>query len=448
MGGSKTVRSKARKEDPEYKVFTPASLGIKPRDSRKYDAIVYGATGYTGGLLAKYFAKQYSLGKSLKWAIGGRSQARLQAVKDELVKTHPEMKDLDLVVANSSSASELEAMCRDTKVVMSTVGPYTLYGTTLVNACAVYGTDYVDITGEFDWVRDNVVNFQEMALKTGARIVSFCGHDSIPWDISCQQLASKMRSENNQSVTSFTFWDNINSKPSGGTIATVFELYERKKNAKAPVRIERKENPFYMVPGAKTGNGFTSKNLNTKMLSYDKKVQSWTGLFVMADANFRIADRSNTMLAWGNSMKYTEKMLFANFMMGYSFYINLMFLACALENSLIGWFFRSYVLPKPGEGASDEFLQKGFLNVFGEAVGEKGDKVNCVMTFDKDPGYLETARMIGESGLCFVFDNDKLKLGGGMHTTAILGDVLLDRLTATGTTFHFYNPRDDKVKSN
>merc|ERR1711935_1227200 len=202
-------------------------------------------------------------------------------------------------------------------------------------------------------------------------------------------------------------------------------------------------------PGATTGNGFGSKNNNTKMMGYDAKAKSWVGLFVMADANQKIVDRSNALLGWGDKLKYTEKMVFSNFMMGYSFYINLMYLACALENKMIGWVFRNYVLPKQGEGASDKFLQSGFLNLYGQAVGNNGAKVNSVMSFDKDPGYLETARMLGESGLCFVFDNEKLSLGGGMHTTASgLGKVLLDRLVATGTQFRFYDPEVTKVKAN
>merc|ERR1712194_518478 len=329
----------------------------------------------------------------------------------------------DLVVTDSGNFEQLAEMCNNTKVVMSTVGPYTLYGTTLVNACALYGTDYTDITGELDWVRENVTLFQ--------------------------QLADKLKKDHNQSVASFEFWDNIKSMPSGGTIATVFELYERKKTMAPPKRIPRTENEFFMPPGATTGNGFGSKNNNTKMMGYDAKAKSWVGLFVMADANQKIVDRSNALLGWGDKLKYTEKMVFSNFMMGYSFYINLMYLACALENKMIGWVFRNYVLPKQGEGASDEFLQSGFLNVYGQAVGNNGAKVNSVMSFDKDPGYLETARMLGESGLCFVFDNEKLSLGGGMHTTASgLGKVLLDRLVATGTQFRFYDPEVTKVKAN
>jgi short subunit dehydrogenase-like uncharacterized protein len=442
-GGAKKVTH------PDTQVHPKATLPVNPRANRKYDVVVYGATGYTGGLLAGYFSRQYSLGKSLRWAIGGRSLARLEAVRDELVKTNPEMRQLDLVVADSHNFEQLSEMCNNTKVVCSTVGPYTLYGSTLVNACALYGTDYTDITGELDWVRDNVACFQKMALKSGARIVSFCGHDCIPWDITAQQLADKLKKDHNQSVKVFNMWDNIKGTASGGTIATVFELYERRKTATPPKKIPREENEFYMVPGETVGSGFMSKNLNTKMLSYDSKAKSWVGLFVMADANMRIVDRSNALLGWGNGLKYSEKMIFSNFMVGYSYYLGILFLACALECSLIGWFFRNYVLPKPGQGPNEHELQTGFLNVYGEATGENGAKVNSVMTFNKDPGYWETARMLGESGLCFVFDNDKLKVGGGMHTTASgLGQVLLDRLVATGTGFRFYDPRDEKVKAN
>lgn len=168
------------------KIYTEddVKVTVVKKDLRKYDVIIYGTTGYTGFLAARYLASKYGNQRTLKWAIGGRSKERLEKKKAELVKMYPEtFKECDVVVADSKNWEQLVDMCNSTKVVCTTVGPFTRYGSELVNACCLMGTDYCDITGELPWNRECHENYQAMALKSGARIVSFCGHDCVPWDL-------------------------------------------------------------------------------------------------------------------------------------------------------------------------------------------------------------------------------------------------------------------------
>jgi len=426
-------------------VHTKAKLPITPRDSRKYDAVVYGATGFTGGLLAKHFTRTYGLGKTLKWAIGGRSQAKLQAVKNDLMKIDPAMKDLEFVIADSDNFDQLAAMCNQTKVVMSTVGPYALYGTLLVNACSLYGTDYTDITGEIDWNRENLRKFQGLALKSGARIISLCGHDSVPWDLTTMMVHNRLKSEHGENLSKIEFFNHAKGAFSGGSLATLYELinfgYYGNKS------LPRTEDPWFCVPGKKSGNGFTLKNDNQWIMSYDWRRGVWKGFALMAVVNIEVVERSNCLLGWKDGISYSEAQVFPSPFMAYVLYAVFAMLFTSAACPPLAWFFRRFIIPQPGQGPDQDMLDNGYLRVLVEGRGDKGSVVNGVTTFKGDPGYRETARMLGESGLCFVFNNEELKLGGGMWTTASgLGNVLMKRLKDTGTTFDWYNP-NDKVKA-
>ena len=147
--------------------------------NREFDVVVYGATGFTGRLVAEYLAGQYGVGKDLKWAMAGRSEDKLAAVRDEIGAP----KDVPFVVADASDTASLKAMAERTSVVLTTVGPYQLYGSDLVAACAEAGTDYVDLCGEVNWMHQMIAAHSDKAKETGARIVLSCGFDSIPFDL-------------------------------------------------------------------------------------------------------------------------------------------------------------------------------------------------------------------------------------------------------------------------
>jgi short subunit dehydrogenase-like uncharacterized protein len=349
------------------------------------------------------------------------------------------------VLADSGNFDQLSEMCNQTRVVMSTVGPYMIYGTLLVNACALYGTDYADITGEVGWTRENARKFQSMAIKSGARIMSLCGCDSVPWDICTFMVNDELKTKHGERLESIEFFNHGEGGFSGGTIATMFHACEQ--GVPKGNNIARTDDPFFTVPGQKTGNGFMLQNNNCKIINYDWSRGVWTGFAIMAVVNVEVVEKSNCMLGYKDGLKYSEAAILASPFMGYVMYVVLAILGTIPFCPPLSWVARKFVLPKQGEGPSEEVQKTGFLEIVGEGKGDKGSVVNCVSTFKGDPGYSQTARMLGETGLCFVFNNEELRLGGGMHTTASgLGKVLLKRLTDTGTTFNFYNPKAPKVK--
>jgi hypothetical protein len=191
-----------------------------PKLSRKYDLVVFGATGFTGKMAALYLAKQY--GSSVRWAIAGRRRGALEAVRAEIAAAHPSLKDLPIVIADSSDPKSLEDMVITTRVVITTAGPFDKYGSDLVKFCALNGTHYCDITGETDWVRKMIDKYDSAARGTGARIVNFCGHDCVPWDLAVLVLSNRLKKAGNETLDKVSFFDYIRSAPSGGTMATVF----------------------------------------------------------------------------------------------------------------------------------------------------------------------------------------------------------------------------------
>lgn len=158
--------------------------------AREYDLVLFGATGFTGKLATKYLATQY--GTSINWAIAGRSKERLQKVKNEIVKINGKCQAVPILIADSSNVDQLTEIAEKTKVIISTVGPFARYGTPLVAVCAHSGTNYCDITGEVHWVRQMIDKYDDVANQTGAKLVSCCGCDSVPWDISTFMQAKKL----------------------------------------------------------------------------------------------------------------------------------------------------------------------------------------------------------------------------------------------------------------
>jgi hypothetical protein len=188
----------------------PDAKELKPRASRKYDVVLFGATGFTGSLAAKYLVKQYK-NSGLKWAIAGRNQKALETVRAEL---NVNANDLDILIADASKPETLRALVADTRVVITTVGPFVRYGTPLVEACALFGTDYCDITGETDWVRNMIDKYDDIAKVSGARIVNFCGHDCVPWDL-CAFKAAEALKQQGESMVDIKCFDEICGSASG-----------------------------------------------------------------------------------------------------------------------------------------------------------------------------------------------------------------------------------------
>ena len=206
--------------DSKYQVDETSLL---PRHSRKYDIVLLGATGFTGKLSAQYLAKTYGVGNQVKWAIAGRSKSTMEKLKEELAKElhQDEILKLDTIVVDTSVAASMPGLVRDTRVVITTVGPFSLFGSSVVEFCAKFGTHYVDITGETDWVRAMMEMWEATAQRTGAKLVALCGHDCIPWDLTVMMLADTLKEHKGEDLTAVTVTDEIVAAASGGTIATM-----------------------------------------------------------------------------------------------------------------------------------------------------------------------------------------------------------------------------------
>ena len=384
--------------------------------SREFDVVVFGATGFTGRLVAEYLQSQY--GSDVSWAMAGRSHDKLEAVRDEMGVS----KEIALIVANSDDPASLEAMAERTKSVCTTVGPYQLYGDGLVEACVKAGTDYVDLSGEPPWMVDTIVKYDAAAKESGARIVHSCGFDSIPFDMGVyflQQHAiahhggacSKVRGRVRKMKGTF----------SGGTAASFGETMKRAM--KEPEVLGWLKDPFSLVPDF---NG-PPQPTGHKPIE-EKDLNSWSAPFIMASINTKNVHRSNALLGhlYGEDFVYDEMMLTGPGEKGEAMANHV-----ASDNSM------AKNPPKPGEGPSKEERETGFYDVMFVGDAPDGSRLIAGVTGDKDPGYGSTSKMIAEAALCLAKDISREETPGGVYTSApAMGSALIERLVANaGLTF-------------
>ncbi|MGB1139911.1 MAG: saccharopine dehydrogenase family protein [Halioglobus sp.] len=385
-------------------------------DSEKVGAVVYGATGYTGRLVCEYLNAQYGVGGDISWAMAGRSQSKLEEVRDEMGIPA----EVPLVVADASDPASIDAMVNGASVIITTVGPYQLYGSDLVRACAQAGTDYVDLCGEPGWMHEMIAAHGDAAKASGARIVFSCGFDSIPFDLGVfflqQQAQEKLggpvsRIKGRVRAMQGTF--------SGGTLASF----------KATVAAAS-ENPelvsVLMDPFALSG-GFKGAEQPSGMAPiYEEDLDSWSAPFIMATINTKNIHRSNMLQghAYGEGFVYDEMMLTGPGEEGEA-----VAKAVASDNSLAN------DPTKPGEGPSKEERESGFYDVLFVGIADGGDTLRVGVKGDKDPGYGSTSKMIAESAVCLLLNPD-LASGGIWTPAAALGAPLVERLQANaGLTF-------------
>lgn len=385
----------------------------------EFDIIVYGASGFTGRLVAEYLAKAYGVGGEVKWAMAGRSADKLAAVRDEIGAP----KDTPLVVADADDPASLKAMAERTKAVLTTVGPYQLYGEGLVAACAAAGTDYLDLCGEPAWMRKMIDAYDAKARETGARIVFSCGFDSIPFELGVFFLQETAKAKLGAAVPRVKGRvRKMQGGFSGGTAASLKATMAAA--AKDPGVVQLLMNPFALTPGFEG-----PAQPAGAAPEFDADLGSWAAPFVMAAINTRNVHRSNALLghAYGKDFVYDEMMLTGPGEQGE---------AMAKAVAQMG----SGVLggddgPKPGEGPSKEERENGFYDVLFVGVAPDGGQVRVAVGGDKDPGYGSTSKMIAESAICLV--KDAADVRGGVWTPgAAMGNKLIKRLTGkAGLTF-------------
>jgi len=385
-------------------------------ENRIYDVVVYGATGFTGQLVAEYLAKNYSNPDDLIWAMAGRSAEKLETIKTKVGASE----DVAVVVADSNDLDSLRSLVKSTKVVLTTVGPYQQYGNELVALCAELGTDYVDLCGEPAWMHTMINRHQAMAEKSGARIVFSCGFDSIPFDLGVYFLQNHINKEIGQMLPRVKGRvRGMKGTFSGGTAASLKATMVAAHKDKEVMKVLL--NPFSLAPGF----AGPEQPLGNKPI-FEEDFNSWSAPFIMAAINTRNIHRTNFLMkhAYGEDFIYDEMMLTGPGDKGEAT-AN----AVASDKSMSG-----DKGPKPGEGPNKEEREAGFFDVLFTA--NQGDRhFVASVKGNMDPGYGSTSKMIAESAICLV--KDDLNIEGGMWTPApAMGEKLIERLSkSAGMTF-------------
>ena len=406
--------------------------------TREFDVIVWGATGFTGQLVAEYLAQTYGSDGELRWALAGRNRSKLEQVRDSL----PNMSDpspLPLVIADSGDRQSLADMAGRTRVVCTTVGPYARYGSDLVQACIEAGTDYCDLTGEVQWMVRMIEQHQAAAEQSGARIVHTCGFDSVPSDMGTwylQQVATRNNGRPAKQVKSRI--RRMQGGASGGTIASMMVMMEEAQ-ADPSIR-DIMADPYVLYP-AGTAPGQDPGDQRGAV--YDKDFNSWTAPFVMAAINTRVVRRSNALLGfpWGEDFRFDESMLSKSRLVAgagsLAGGLGLIALALGPTRRLL-----ARVLPKPGEGPDAATREAGHyqLDFLGIDPADRSADTAVSVTGHLDPGYGSTSRMLGEAAVCLALDTPVT--GGGFWTPAsALGESYLQRLqTRAGLDFEELDP--------
>jgi len=376
--------------------------------TREYGITVYGATGYTGRLVCEYLNKRYGVNGEVKWAMAGRSRAKLEAVRDEMgIPT-----SVPLVIADADDLSSIKAMVANTTVVLTTVGPYQLYGSELVAHCAAAGTDYVDLCGEPGWMHQMIAEHSDAARKSGARILFSCGFDSIPFELGVLYLQEAAKHRFGAPLT----WVKGRVRAmkggfSGGTLASLKATMA--SASKQPELVKVLQDPFALTEGV-SGPQQPLGNVP----QYDEELASWSAPFIMATINTKNVHRSNFLLkhAFGQDFVYDE-MLFT----GPGEKGEAAAKAVAADRSMA-----SSNL-KPGDGPSKEDRENGSYDVLFAGSNKQGDLLKASVKGDRDPGYGSTSKMIAESAVCLLLNPDAAS--GGIWTPgAALGNLLIARL--------------------
>ena len=396
----------------------------------QFDLIVFGATSFVGEILCQYLTSEYGVDGDVKWAAAGRSQSKLEKLRKGLGSA---AKTLPLLTANATEEIELKALCEQTKVIISTVGPYALYGESLVKMCVETGTDYCDLSGEVQWVKSMVTRYQSKALESGARIVHCCGFDSIPSDMGVWYLQQQAQQQFGVVATDIRMRvKGMRGVASGGTIASIINL--TKEAVKSKDLRKELANPFSICP---SDHNFKMCQRNVITPEYDVESGRWAAPFIMAGVNTRVVHRSNFLSgkAYGDNFKYDESMLMGKGIKGRirasGFVVGLGVFLVGVVIKPTRWIMENYMLPKPGEGPSLSAQKKGFYDIRFIGKTEKGQIIKTKVTGDCDPGYASTSKMLGQAGLSLAFDISKEEKGGGFWTTATVFDQrFIDRLVS------------------
>lgn len=395
-------------------------------EDQDFDVIVYGATSFVGQIICRYMVREYGVDGDLKWAIAGRSANKLEHVKNALGESASQ---LPKIIADASNESALKALCAQTKVVLSTVGPYALYGEPLIRACVATGTDYCDLTGEVQWIYRMIKKYQSQAQLSGARIVNCCGFDSVPSDLGVFFLQQQAKAQFGAPCSVIKMRVKAaKGGVSGGTAASMMQVM-REVKADSEVRSILRD-PFALCFDD------TQKPRQPQVMGAVRDTDSagWLGPFLMEGINSRVVHRSNKLLgyAYGNDFCYSEAQMTGKGRKGWlaaqalTWGTGGVMLASAFGPTR--WLLENYVMPAPGEGPSPAEQKNGFydLRFWGETA--QGDRLQVKVTGDQDPGYGSTAKMVSEAAVCLAKDAETRQEGGFWTPSSVMGEALLERL--------------------
>lgn len=392
-----------------------------------YDLVVFGATSFVGQILTRYLSDYLSgNGETLRWAIAGRSRAKLGQVRDALGAAG---QSVPIIVADAADEAQLRALCAQTRVVVSTVGPYALYGEPLVRVCAQTGTDYCDLTGETQWIKRMIDKYEPAARQSGARIVHCCGFDSVPSDMGVFFLQQQARQQWDVPATHVKMRvRTLKGGASGGTVASVINVV--REAAADPALRRELLDPYSLCP---KGHGFTVRQHAVRSAEFDRDSDAWIAPFVMAAINERVVHRSNALAgnAYGSGFTYDEAVMTGTGLKGR---LTALTMVAGLGAFMVGVLIKPvrslmerFLLPKPGEGPSVEAQQAGRYDVrfFGRA--DDGRTLRVKVTGDRDPGYGSTGKMLGQAAISLALDcssdGAKTGRGGGFWTPATMFDA-------------------------
>jgi len=410
------------------------------------DVIVFGATSFVGQILCRYLLREFGTdaqpgARPLRWAIAGRSRARL----DQLVASlGTDAQALPVIIADAGDEAALAALCGRARVVVSTVGPYALHGETLVRVCSRGGTDYCDLSGEAHWVRRMIAQYAGDAQRSGARIVHCCGFDSIPSDLGVWFLQQQaMRQFGLPCVEVKMRVKAMRGAASGGTVASIVNVV-REASSDAALRKEL-SNPYSLCP---PGPVPAIRQANVRGPRFDRDFQAWSAPFVMAAINVRIVLRSNALLdyRYGREFRYDEAMLTGRGMAGRlkaaGVTAGLGGFVAAAAIAPTRWLMEKTILPAPGAGPSPAAQEEGFYDFRFVGRTADGRELRVKVAGDRDPGYGSTAKILGEAAACLARDIARDAVGGGFWTPATaLGASLHARLTThAGLTIEVTDP--------
>ena len=396
---------------------------------KQFDIIIWGATSFTGKLVVEYLFEKFASTK-IKWAIAGRNKEKLENVRSKVAD-----KNIPIFIADSFDEKSLSVIVKKSKVICSTVGPYSLYGSLLVELCVKHSTNYCDITGEAHWIRTIIDKFHEDAKKKKIKIVNSCGFDSIPSDMGVYFIQNQIKKAYKSYAKSIKMRvAGIRGGISGGTYGSINNLLKEAYADKSVFKILN--NPYGLNPKDKM-EGMDKKDL--RKIIFDKESNSWIYPFIMAGINTKIVRRSNALSNFqnGKDFRYEEAMMSGKGISGF-FKAILAVFPLAMVGLNPNSFKKKIVnlfMPKPGEGPGFEKRKNGFYNLRFYITTDDNRKAFAKVIGDSDPGYGSTSKILAQSALCLAFD-DLPDNYGVITPSHSMGNKLLKRLIDNaGLTF-------------